>query len=395
MLTPAEATAAIDAAIRPLALESIDLHAASGRVLAESLAADRDLPPFDRVAMDGIAIRSLDWDAGVRHFRVDGVVGAGSEPPPLTQPGHCLEVMTGAMLPPGADTVVPVEVIHLVDGTAEITAQAISSGANVHRQGSDGSAGDLLLRPGTLLRAPEIAVVASVGRQEIRVARSPKIAVISTGDELVGPGAAPLPWQIRRSNAQGIVGMLQSRHYRDVVDEHIGDQRPALLNRLGTLLDGRDVLILSGGVSAGRFDHVPGVLQELGVRQVFHKVAQRPGKPFWFGIGPRGQAVFALPGNPVSTLVCLTRYVIPALLRLSGVVSSATAGAILESAWHGQGSLTAFVPVVRVAPGSPVVRLHQTRGSGDFVSLVGTDGFIELAPGDARAPGASVPFYTW
>jgi len=148
-------------------------------------------------------------------------------------------------------------------------------------------------------------------------------------------------------------------------------------------------------VSAGRFDHVPGVLQELGVQQVFHKIAQRPGKPFWFGISPNGQPVFALPGNPVSTLVCLARYVLPALERLSSRQGSTVNAALLEDGWQSQGSLTAFVPVMRIAPASASVRLHQTRGSGDFVSLVGTDGFVELAPGETIAPGSPVPFYTW
>ena len=395
MLTPAEATAAINAAIRPLAAETVPLRAAALRVLAETLYAERDLPPFDRVAMDGIAIRHSDWQRGTRRYVIDGIVGAGSEPLPLAESDHCLEVMTGAMLPPGTDSVIPFELLRQSSGVAEVLSDDVVPGANVHRRASDGRAGDVALTPGSVLRGPEIAVAASVGRSSVQVSRSPAITVISTGDELVGPEDALLPWQIRRSNAQGIVGMLQGRGYFDVMDLHLGDQRPVLLQQLGETLATRDVLILSGGVSAGRFDHVPGVLQELGVQQVFHKIAQRPGKPFWFGISPNGQPVFALPGNPVSTLVCLARYVLPALERLSGRQGSTVNAALLEGGWQSQGSLTAFVPVMRIAPASASVRLHQTRGSGDFVSLVGTDGFVELAPGETIAPGSPVPFYTW
>lgn len=396
MLTPADASAAIWDAIAPLpGTESVPLLAATGRVLAETLVTERDLPPFDRVAMDGIAIRHDDWAGGWRRYAVDGVVGAGSEPPPLAAGGRCLEVMTGAMLPSGADTVVPVELIQLADGAAEITAPSVVAGANVHRRASDGLAGEVALAMGTVLRGPEIAVAASIGRASLNVRCRPCIAVISTGDELVGPHDPLLPWQIRRSNAQGIVALLHSRGHTDVVDEHIGDQRDTLRERIGALLAQRDVLVLSGGVSAGRFDHVPGVLRDLHVRPVFHKIAQRPGKPLWFGVGPEGQAVFALPGNPVSTLVCLVRYVLPALARLCGVACLDPAEVLLDSAGSGSGSLTAFVPAIRVAPGSPAVRLHQTRGSGDFISLVGTDGFVELAADRQFAPGDAVPFYTW
>ncbi|MEI6458933.1 MAG: molybdopterin molybdotransferase MoeA [Pseudomonadota bacterium] len=395
MLTPAEASTAIGAALVPLPVETLALDAATGRILAETVVAERDLPPFDRVAMDGIAIRHAGWVAGIRRFIVDGVVGAGSEPPPLTADDHCLEVMTGAMLPPGANSVIPVELLRLADGHALLGNEVLTAGANVHHQATDGRAGEIALPRGTRLRGPELAVAASVGRRTVEVARAPGIAIISTGDELVGPDAVLKPWQIRRSNAQGIAALLRSRGHHNLRDAHIGDQRETLHQQIGQLLESQDVLILSGGVSAGRFDHVPSVLVQLGVRQVFHKVAQRPGKPLWFGVGPKGQSVFALPGNPVSTLVCLVRYVLPALEQLGGAAGSRTAGAVLETGWTGHATLTTFVPVMRTASGSPTVRLHQTRGSGDFISLVDTEGFVELAPGTTLPPGSPVPFYTW
>lgn len=395
MLTPAEAALAIDVALASIASESIALENATGRVLAESLSAERDLPPFDRVAMDGIAIRHSGWIAGIRRYTVDGIIGAGSEPFALTSDDHCIEVMTGAMMPPGADTVIPVEMIRLTDGFAILGEESVSLGSNIHRQASDGLAGDLVLTTGTLLRGPELAIAASVGRARVTVARQPKLAIISTGDELVGPDAELKPWQIRRSNAHGIAACLRSRAYSSLTDVHIVDDRPQLTARLGALLASHDVLILSGGVSAGRFDYVPGVLADLGVRRVFHKIAQRPGKPFWFGVSAEGKPVFALPGNPVSTLVCLVRYVLPALERLSGRQPRPVAMATLQDGWAGNTGLTAFIPVVRASLNDPAVRLHQTRGSGDFISLVGTDGFVELPSGVRLAPGAAVPFYNW
>ena len=330
MLTPAEASSAIGASLTPIADETVPLEAAAGRILAETLVAERDLPPFDRVAMDGIAIRHRAWAAGGRRYRVEGVVGAGSEPAALNDDGQCLEVMTGAMLPPGADTVIPVESIRFADGFAVLGNEPVIVGANVHRQASDGDAGDIALTIGTRLRGPELAVAASVGRGTVRVSRSPQIAIISTGDELVGPNVSIQPWQIRRSNAHGIAALLRERGHSDLVDVHVSDDRPLLTERISTLLATRDVLILSGGVSAGRFDYVPGVLSDLGVRRIFHKVAQRPGKPLWFGVSAEGKPVFALPGNPVSTLVCLVRYVLPALDRLCGRPPTTPPGVVLD-----------------------------------------------------------------
>ena len=395
MLTPAEASSAIIDAVAPIAVETVPLQVAAGRILAETRVAERDLPPFDRVAMDGIAVRHAVVLGGRRRFRIAGTVAAGQEPIPLVNDEDCLEVMTGAMLPPGADTVVPVEQISLEDGHVSLGVDTLVPGANVHRRASDGRAGDIVLTPGMRLRAPELAVAASVGCAALKVARLPQIAIVSTGDELVGAEDALKPWQIRRSNVHGIAAQLSERGYSRLSLHHLTDDRGRLLERIADLLANNDVLILSGGVSAGKFDHVPGVLAELGVRRVFHKVAQRPGKPLWFGVTASGKPVFALPGNPVSTLVCLVRYVLPALDHAAGRSKVPVAGAILEDGWAGAGTLTAFVPVRRCGPGHASVRLCPTRGSGDFVSLVGTDGFVELAPGSPLPPGSTVPFYTW
>ncbi|MBS0376382.1 MAG: molybdopterin molybdotransferase MoeA [Proteobacteria bacterium] len=398
MLTPAEAAAAIAAELRPLAAERCALSAAAGRVLREDLDAERDQPPFDRVAMDGVAIALEAYAAGRRSFRIAGTVAAGAPPPELPAADACLEVMTGAMLPAGTDVVIPVEALAVREGVATLVEDGgLGRFQNVHRRGLDARAGSRALAAGTRLRAPELALAASVGRGTLLVGAEPRIAVVSTGDELVGPDLPLEPWQIRRSNAYGIAASLTLHGYPRLTDLHLPDDPAAIQQGLARLLERHDVLVLSGGVSAGRFDHVPAALEACGVRRVFHKVAQRPGKPLWFGIGPAGQPVFALPGNPVSTLVCLVRYVLPALVRLSGATPPAPEQAALADAYESRHALTAFVPVDRGRhPDRPTaVSLHPTHGSGDFTALAGTTGFVELAPGRRLEPGAPVPIYTW
>jgi len=190
----------------------------------------------------------------------------------------------------------------------------VSAGMNVHTRGLDTRAGTQLLSPGTRLGPPEVALIASTGMARAQVSRAPRITVISTGDELREPGEEVADWQIYRSNAYGVLAALQRRGLPHLAHDHLPDDRDILLERLNAHLTSQDVLLLSGGVSMGRFDYVPQVLAELGIEVIFHKVEQRPGRPMWFGTG-RGKTVYALPGNPVSTLVCLVRYVLPGSLR--------------------------------------------------------------------------------
>ncbi len=396
MLTPAEAEAAIAAALAPVPQESVPLAACAGRVLREPLRAERDAPPFDRVAMDGIAFRA---SGGRSRFRVAGVQAAGSPPLTLESPGDCFEVMTGAVMPVGCDTVVPVELLRLADGAAELLPGAEPAPwRHVHRQASDARAGDLLLQAGARLGGPELAIAASAGLAALPVSRTPRIAVISTGDELVEPGLPILPHQVRRSNAYGLAAALALAGFPPHSTRHMPDREDELHAALADALERHDVLVLSGGVSAGRFDYVPTVLATLGVRQLFHGIAQRPGRPMWFGTGAAGQAVFALPGHPVSVLVCLARYVIPAL---AGVVGAPAAGpplVALAREFAFEKRLAYFLPVTLGydQQGRTLAEPRPTGGSGDFIALAGTDGFVELPCGPARHPaGLAVPLYRW
>lgn len=322
MISPSQAERSIEQQLTCLPIESLPLVQCVGAVLRENIYAERDHPPFDRVSMDGIAIDSRSVATGQREFVIQGVQAAGDPPLTLQSAQHAIEIMTGAVLPHHCDAVVPVEHLSLRDGRATLLEEfKVLPRANVHARGSDCLQGSALLQAGIRLGAPEIAIAAGAGMARIRVSAEPTISVISTGNELIEPGDPIEPHQIRRSNVYGIVAALRRRGFQRIADDHLPDALDALRRRLRVHLDTHDLVILSGGVSMGKFDLVPQALAELGVREVFHKISQRPGKPMWFGIAPSGTAVFALPGNPVSTLVCLARYVIPGLYTAMGETS--------------------------------------------------------------------------
>ena len=397
--TPADAEARIRARLTTLAIESRPLAALAGAVLAQAVHAERDQPPFDRVTMDGVAFASGTWRAGARRYRIAGIQAAGRPPLELPAGDACLEVMTGAILPSGCDCVVPVERIKVADGWVELAdGLVIEPGMNVHTRGLDCHEGEQLLAAGTRLGAPELAVLASAGLSRARVHADPRIMVVTTGDELIEPGLAIEPWQVRRSNAHALRAALATKGYTRAADDHLPDRPELMRERLARHLSTHDVLVLTGGVSMGRYDHVPAVLRELGVTEVLHRVAQRPGKPLWFGVSVEGQAVYGLPGNPVSALVCLLRYVVPGLLAASGANPQAVETIALGGPFEVRPALTFFLPVcLQSGAGSgPVAMPRPTRGSGDFVSLLGTHGFVELPPGPAVYPmGHLAPLYRW
>ncbi|MFM1885158.1 MAG: hypothetical protein RL026_315 [Pseudomonadota bacterium] len=396
-LRPQEATQCITSRLAALPAESVALATCRGRILQQHVHAERDNPPFHRVCMDGVAVDSRALAAGQRDLQLQGTQAAGTPPLRLGAGAVAIEVMTGAVLPEGADCVIPVEDYQLVDGRLRLSEAAVAAPwLNIQQRGSDGEQGSLMLSPGQRLGAAEVAVLASAGLASARVSRLPRVCVVSTGDELVEPGQPVAGHQIRRSNAHAVVAALQLHGCAATRDDHLRDDAGLMRERLAGHLATHDVLVLSGGVSKGKFDHVPAVLQALGVEQVFHRVAQRPGRPLWFGIGPQGQAVFGLPGNPVSTLVGLVRYVLPALEHMSGAAPRALPRVQLAETLDGR-RLTFFMPVrLRLAGGLAVAVPHATSGSGDFLALAGTDGFVELPPRDTPYPaGFEVDYHAW
>ncbi len=389
---------AIDAAIAPLPDESRPLEQCIGRTLRQDVYAERDNPPFDRACMDGIAVDSATFGRGVRRFIVQAIQAAGMPALQLAAGQHAIEVMTGAMMPRGADCVIPLEEYDASDGVASLKSEAVGEPyRNVQRRGEDSQLGVPMLRAGTRLGAPEIAVVASAGLATVRVSRQPNLIAISTGDELVEPGQPIAEHQVRRSNSFAIVAALRDRGLQSVGNDHIPDNEAALRDRLSLHLSTREVLILSGGISKGKFDLVPKILKSLGVREIFHYVSQQPGRPMWFGTGPSGQAVFGLPGNPVATLVCLIRYVVPAIASAMGAPRPSPVHIPISSPVKFGRATTRFVPIsVR---GDELGRISAVprppNGPGDFLGLTGTDGFVELPPREEYPEGFIATLYRW
>jgi molybdopterin molybdotransferase len=389
----------IGSRVTPLPAESRPLEECIGQVLRQDVYAERDNPPFDRVCMDGVAIDSAALARGLRRFTIEATQAAGSPVVTLSHGENAIEVTTGAMLPKGTDCIVPMEEYELAGGIVSLKADVVGSPyRNVQRRGADSHPGVPMLREGTVLGAPEIAVLASAGLAVAQVARQPGFMVVSTGNELIEPGRPIEEHQVRRSNAYAIVAALRRRGFTNVNNDHILDDERMLHDRLERHLEERDVLILSGGVSQGKFDLVPQALKRLGVEEVFYQVAQRPGMPLWFGIGPMGQAVFGLPGNPVATLVCLIRYVVPAMLAAMGDRRTPAEPIALASPVTFHRNVTYFLPV-RVqydSLGHAAAAPRPPNGPGDFLALTAADGFVELPPQPQGFPeGFVASLYRW
>jgi molybdopterin molybdotransferase len=401
MVTPLEAENLILQNIALFHREDCALPAAHGRVLRSEIRADRDLPPFDRVTMDGYAVRAASLAAGISAFSVEGVQAAGMRAFKLSAAADaCLEVMTGAVLPEGADCIIPYEETKREGTIAIITGPVAQfvAGASVHRRGSDHPSQGVIVRPGTRLTGREIAVAAACGYSVLTVSQLPKIAVVATGDELVEVEAAVAAHQIRRSNDYALRAALATAGFPNVSRFHLRDVRHEIEHLLWHIVAEFDAVVISGGVSKGKFDYLPAELDRQGVRKIFHGVAQRPGKPMWFGVSARKTPVFALPGNPVSAYTCLHRYVLPALQHASGLASSPSRFVSLGAPVKFTPKLAYFLPVTLAS--GPRAELIATpdpsNTSGDFAGLLGTDGFVELPAETTEFPaGSVVRFHPW
>ena len=378
---------------------AVDLAAASGQILKEAISAERDQPPFDRATMDGIAISAAAIEKNIRQFQIVGIQAAGQAAHSLVADEDCYEVMTGAVMPAGASAVVPVERIAVSDGCATLeTDYAATPDQFVHPRASDHARGDLLLRPGTHINGPAMAILTAAGSAQVEVAQWPRTAIVSTGDELVDVGEAIADFQIRSSNDRAIETCLQERGCNNTIRSRLPDDPDALREHIGQLHTDNDVLILSGGVSMGKYDYVPAILDELGVRVIFHKILQRPGLPMWFGVSQDGKPVFALPGNPVSTIVCCVRYVIPAILAAMGRNKAPRERVKLSDTVSFKADLNWFLPVKIHwdENGTALATPRPTNTSGDYIGLGNTDGFVELPRGnDIFAAGFAANLYRW
>lgn len=373
-------------------IEQIPFMESVGRVLKETIVADRDFPPFNRVAMDGIAINYIRFKNGQQSFNIEGIQPAGSKQLSMQSSENCIEVMTGAVLPNNCDTVIRYEDVTIKNGIATITVNSINDKQNIHTKGKDKQQGDLLIKENIVISPAEIGVIATVGKSTIKVAKQPKVMIVSTGDELVDVNEIPLDFQIRRSNVYTLVSLLGKLNIPSET-AHITDNKTVLKEKIASYLQEYDVLLFSGAVSKGKFDFLPEVLAELDVEKLFHKVAQRPGKPFWFGIsdalnmsgqdvyqdkGNNKAIVFAFPGNPVSTFVnCLVYFY--AWYYKSVNIKQHEETAILASDIVFKPNLTYFLQVkLSYRFGHLTATPIKGNGSGDLASLVEADGFIEI-----------------
>ena len=376
-LTPvAEATRIILENTINYGSEQVPFHTANRRVLAEPLLADRDFPPFDRVTMDGIAIRWQSYEQGQRAFRIESTQTAGETQHTLNDPNACIEVMTGASLPIHTDAVIKYEDLDLRDGIAHLRT-TVREGQNVHYRGEDRVAGKPVIEANALMGPPEIAIAASVGAVQIAVKKLPSVVIITSGDELVAVDQNPLPHQIRSSNVHCIAALLKEYQIRvDFI--HIPDDLSATQQAIQAALTQYDVLILCGGVSQGKKDFIPKALQAEGVEKYFHKLSQQPGNPFWFG-RRENSIVFALPGNPVSSFLCARRYFIPWLRKCLGLIPMNNVYACLSDDYVYNSPLTYFLQVQLFQEGATLMARPLTgHGSGDFSNLVDTQAFLEL-----------------
>lgn len=352
-------------------------HLPHWKMGTEEVRADRDYPPFNRVMMDGIALRLEDYLTGLREFKIEGVCAAGD--PQKSVKSGCMEVMTGAVLPSGCDLVIQYEHLKIENGLAKVVVDVPRAKFDsIHLEGSDCKKGELVLKSGLPFNGPHVGISASMGEGFNRI--SPKIMIISTGDELVE--SDPLPHQIRRSNAYAIKASLELNGFQGVVLDHLSDDPKMVSDHYQKYAPHLDMLIYSGGVSKGKFDYLPNVWADLGVTKHFHEVAQKPGKPLWFGTDEkRKTTVIGLPGNPVSSLVCLHRYIIPSRSMTVKVQSEIVV----------KNKLTNFIPVtVAFVDGVCIATPLKIKNSGEFTALSGSDGFIEY-----NGEASSYSFFPW
>ncbi|NOW95712.1 molybdopterin molybdotransferase MoeA [Mucilaginibacter sp. SG564] len=379
MTTVEEAEKLILAQLRDYGTESLPFEQTVGRILAEPIHADRDLPPFNRVTMDGIAVNYQSIISGILTFNIKATQAAGDEPAAIAYPDECIEIMTGAVLPASVDTVIRYEDVEITDGRALVKIQDIKKGQNLHLQGADKRNGDVLASIGRRITPAIIGLAASVGKTHLLVKKSPQVVIISSGDELVDVDQTPAPYQIRKSNGYTIKGALQKQGLEpDII--HIPDEPEITRQQIQHCLQNYDVLLLSGGISMGKFDYIPQALEDLDVKKIFHKVAQRPGKPFWFGAHGNGSLVFAFPGNPVATFMCLHKYFLNWLSATLNLAEQSAVYAVLAKDFQFQPALQYFLQVkLQSNPQGQLIALPiEGNGSGDFANLADTDAFLEL-----------------
>ncbi|MFA6247893.1 MAG: molybdopterin molybdotransferase MoeA [Mucilaginibacter sp.] len=379
MITVEEAERIILAQLKDYGTETVPFELALGRVLAEDIKADRDLPPYNRVTMDGIAIAYKAIEQGISTFKIKATQAAGEQPADIDNANECVEIMTGAALSASVDAIVRYEDLEIENGTARLLITDIKKGQNIHLKGKDKKQGDVVAAANQCVTPAIISLAASVGKAHLLVKKWPKVMIISSGDELVDVTDTPSDYQIRKSNNYTIKAVLK-QYGLDADMLHIPDDPEITKHQLQNCLQSYDVILLSGGISMGKFDYIPQALEDLRVKKLFHKVQQRPGKPFWFGRYDNSALVFAFPGNPVATFMCLHRYFLLWLDAVLGLPAKAPVYAQLARDIIFTPPLKYFLQVKLNFTQQGILSAQpiEGNGSGDFANLADTDAFMEL-----------------
>ena len=396
---PADAIRALAAHLQSVGIETS--HQPTGRILAQEVHADRDSPAADVSAMDGYAIRLADLSKDQVTISGESIPGS---PPPQTVEGQAVRIFTGAVIPSGCEAVIKREETIEEPGSIRWRPEAKRAAAGMHirRAGENVRAGQTVLPPGGLLNSPRCAALRNFSDSSVDVYRPVRVTILTTGDELYEPtagaapsvGPAPEKWQIRNSNRVALAALLSGRAWLETPRLlHAPDDRPELGRLLGEALESSDAVLITGGVSMGDYDFVPGVVEDLGARTIFHRLAIRPGKPILGAATDDGKLILGLPGNPVSATIGCRRFGFPLLAKISGQidwlppcpsVSIQNAGAkTLPLHWMRAVSLNA----------NGLADMTESKGSGDLVALAQSSGFVELPP-HAAGPGPW-PYYAW
>lgn len=400
VLTPQQAWQTIVAHVAALPAHKRTLAQALGHVLAEPVVGDRDMPPADRSAMDGFAVRATDIDAPPVTLSVVGEVAAGSPARPAVSAGTCARIFTGGNVPPGADTVVKVEDTH-EPVTNQITfTRAEHKGANILRRGENARHGGVIVPAGVVLDAAKLAGCAAAGYAEVQVLGKPRVALITTGRELLDPGVPPAPHQERDSNRVLIAASVSAAGFPVVQAERVTDERAAVAEALHAALAAADAVVLSGGVSVGAYDFVPAAVGDVGARTLIHGVSIKPGKPFLFARTSEGQPIFGLPGNPLSATVGLHEFVLPALRHMAGVATTScrpvVRARLSEDMANKPGRPRCVLAKLTWTQHGAEVAVQASQSSADVVAGAQADGYI-VVPADAHSlnAGVWVDFRPW